>query len=552
MSCTKGPCPCGQSSDAFATYDDGSGSWCFSCNDPKKFAGFGKEVAADPREPQVAKGFNPIDTELKALTARGITEDTMRKCDYRLGKMRDGTPVHVQLIKDETGKLIDQKTRTRDKQFRWLGQSVYKNNGGIIGEWSWPAKGKTVVITEGEIDRMSVSQAFDNKYPTGSLPNGSGSAKKALLASWEKLLRFDHIVLCFDNDEPGSKALKEACELLPVGRVKIMTVPDKDANATLLDTGPGAIVRAYWDAKPFRPDGIRDGREFTRESLKQKRSRGYDLPYPKLNAMWLGSRDGELTTIAAGSGIGKTTIARDIAYHLHMEHGLKVGNIYLEEDNDTSVKAYCALHAGVPLKSVLDNPEVLTDAQWDAALAAVIHDGMMFYDHFGSLENERLFTMMRYMAAAGCKRIVLDHISIVTSGQESSSEGERKDIDILMTKLASFCKETGVGVIAIVHLKRTKKDFNAGDTISLSDMRGSAAIEQLSFNVLAVERDQQDEDAKRFAVLRSLKCRITGETGEADRLEWNVATGRYQIARSVSEIPDFDPHEKSDTEDIKF
>lgn len=545
MSCTKGECPCGTSSDAFATYDDG-GVWCFSCNDPDKFKHAGT-VSKDREDgmQREKKDWTPLKGHYADLTARGITEATCKKCDYQLGEMRDGTKVHIQLIKDANGRIIDQKTRDKAKNFRWMGGSVYKNNGGIIGEWSWPASGKSVVITEGEIDRMSVSQAFDNKYPTGSLPNGSGSVKKALLASWEKLLRFDHIILCFDNDEPGQKALAEACELLPVGRVKIMTVPHKDPNATLMKDGPAPIVRAYWDAKPFQPDGIREGREFTKERLKQKKSKGYTMPWPKLNAMWLGSRDGELTTICAGSGIGKTTIVRDLAYAMRMEHGMKIGNIYLEEDNDTSAKAYVALHSGVPLKTVLQDPESVTDDQWDAALAAVIHDGMMFYDHFGSLESERLMTMMRYMAASGCKRIVLDHISIVTSGLESGSEGERKDIDILMTKLASFVKETGVSVYAIVHLKRTKKDFNGGDQINLSDMRGSASIEQLSFNVLAVERDQQDEENKAYAMLRSLKCRITGETGEADRLKWNTKLGRYEVASDMDNM-EFDPHEKQE------
>jgi twinkle protein len=504
------------------------------------------------KSPKASGTFNPIDTTISALTARGITEDTMRKCDYRLGKLWDGTPVHVQLIKDEQGKLIDQKTRTRDKQFKWLGGSVYKNNGGIIGEWSWPAKGKTVVITEGEIDRMTVSQVFDNKYPTGSLPNGSGSVKKALLASWEKLLRFDHIVLCFDNDEPGQKALKEACDLLPVGRVKIMSVPGKDANATLLEDGPAPIIRAYWDARPFRPDGIREGREFTRENLKKAmgKRKGLDLPYPKLNGMWMGLRPAEITTLCAGSGIGKSTLARAIAYHMRVAHGEKIGNIYLEEDNETSVAAYCALHAGVPLKSLIANPSHISDDQWDAALEAVIHDNMMFYDHFGSLESDRLLTMMRYFAASGCKFIVLDHISIVVSGLETMDE--RKDIDVLMTKLASFVKETGVGVIAIVHLKRSNgKDFNGGDQISLNDLRGSASLEQLSFNVLALERDQQNEEEKLYAQIRSLKCRITGETGEADLLKWNIAKGCYEVATRSKEIPDFDPHEKGD-DDIKF
>jgi twinkle protein len=541
MGCSKGECPCGTSSDAFATYDDG-GVWCFSCNEPDKFkhAGTVKRQRPDDEE----KAWTPVNGHYADLTARGITEATCKKCDYQLGELRDGTRVHIQNIKDENGRLIDQKTRDKKKNFKWIAGSKYQ---GLVGSWSWPASGKSVVITEGEIDRMSVSQAFDNKWPTGSLANGSGSVKKAILEDWDRLLRFDNIVLCFDNDEPGQKALKEACELLPVGRVKIMTVPDKDANETLMKSGPAPIVRAFWDAKPFRPDGIREGREFTKERLKQKKSKGYTMPWPAINEMWLGSRDGELTTICAGSGIGKTTIVRDLAYHMRVEHGLKIGNIYLEEDNDTSAAAYCALHAGVPLKQVLNDPDSISDEAWDAALAAVVWDGMMFYDHFGSLESERLMTMMRYMAASGCTRIVLDHISIVTSGLESGSEGERKDIDILMTKLASFVKETGCSVYAIVHLKRSQgKNFNEGGHISLNDMRGSASIEQLSFNVLAVERDQQDEDQKLYAILRSLKCRITGETGEADTLKWNKEKGRYEVSSAFNAEAGIEPpHGKS-------
>lgn len=544
MSCTKGPCPCGTSSDAFATYDDG-GTWCYSCEN-KNNTQTGKVSA--PRDDEPKKTFTPLKGHYADLTARGITEETCKKCEYQQGENEFGKRVHIQLIKDETGRLIDQKTRDKDKHFTWVGGSGYK---GIIGSWSWPASGKSVVITEGEIDRMSVSQAFDNKWSTGSLPNGWGSAKKAILADYEKLCRFDNIVLCFDNDEKGQQALKEACELLPVGKVKIMALPKKDANEVLMDKtlGPATLIRAFWDAKPWRPDGIREGREFTRERMKQTRKAGLSLPYPKLNDMWDGLRDGEIITICAGSGIGKSTIARDIAYHQRMAHGVKIGNIFLEEDNDTSVKAYVGLHAGVPLKKLIKTPEILTDEQWDASLAAVVWDNMMFYDHFGSLESDRLLTMMRYMAASGCRRIVLDHISIVVSGLES--QDERKDIDILMTKLASFVKETGCSVIAIVHLKRSNgKNFNEGGQISLNDLRGSASIEQLSFNVLAAERNQQDEAKKLFALLRSLKCRITGETGEADILKWNVALGRYEVA-TPADLAAFNPHD--DTEgDEKF
>src|SRR5262249_52405835 len=156
----------------------------------------------------------------------------------------------------------------------------------------------------------------------------TGSVEKAIKADYERICAFDNIVLCFDNDEPGQKALKKACEMLPLGKVKIMTLPEKDANDTLnnKEHGAGAIVRGFWDAKPYRPDGIVEGRAFTKERLKKKRMAGYELPYPKLNEKLMGLRKAEITMLTAGSGIGKSTLARHIAYHMRMAHGLKIGN----------------------------------------------------------------------------------------------------------------------------------------------------------------------------------------------------------------------------------
>jgi twinkle protein len=213
---------------------------------------------------------------------------------------------------------------------------------------------------------------------------------------------------------------------------------------------------------------------------------------------------------------------------LHQSHGLKIGNVFLEEQNKKTAQAYVALHNSVPLGRLRAEPSIIPREKWDAALREVVHERMCFYNHFGSLEQANLLAKLRYMATVEkCDFIFLAHISIVTSGMESSSEGERKDIDILMTKLASLVQETGVGIIGIVHLKRAKdKSFNEGSIISLSDLRGSAALEQLSFNVIAAERDQQAEDEARDTMqIRVLKCRETGDTGVADTLVYDRSTG---------------------------
>ena len=139
--------------------------------------------------------------------------------------------------------------------------------------------------------------------------------------------------------------------------------------------------------------------------------------------------------------------------------------------------------------------------------------------------------------ALGCNFVVLDHISIVVSGAEGSGEGERRDIDKLMTKLRSLIESTGLGVIGIVHLKQPEgKPHEEGGRVTLSQLRGSGALKQLSDNVIAIERDQQGEDPDK-SVIRVLKCREFGETGLADELKYHRDTGRLLPVEDTVEFP---------------
>jgi twinkle protein len=118
-----------------------------------------------------------------------------------------------------------------------------------------------------------------------------------------------------------------------------------------------------------------------------------------------------------------------------------------------------------------------------------------------------------------------------------------------MTRLRSLVEETGAGIILVSHLRRVdgNKGHENGIEVSLSHLRGSNSIGQLSDCVIALERNQQsdDEDEARTTKLRVLKSRYTGDVGLASRVIYDGETGR------LSELSD-DDIEFDNTKDEAF
>ena len=514
----KQPCPDCGSSDALCIYSDGH-THCFSCQ--KTTQGEGAPTIADrhKRASGLAHG------EFLSLEARGINERTARKFGYRCGK-HNNKLCHIAEYRDAGGNIVAQKLRFADKLegFPWLGEP---KGVELFGSHLW-GKGKLIVITEGEIDAMSVSQMQDNKWPVVSISRGAAGAKKELAMAWDYLENFETIVLMFDNDEVGRNAAQQVAETLPPGRVKIASLPLKDANEMLLAKRTAEVINAIFQAKAYRPDGIVCAADL--QDLIQLDSKSGSIPYPweGLNKITRGIRPEELVTITAGSGTGKSAIVREVAYHLH-QSGENVGMIMLEESIQRTLFGMLGLHMNLPL-SIPEDCKGVEQAAVDAAFKELLGDeghSIYLYDHFGSTGIENLLARIRYLAMAlDCKWVILDHLSIVVSGVETNDE--RKSIDVAMTKLRTLVQETGIGLILVSHLTRPQGDkgHEEGAKVSLKHLRGSHSIVQLSDIVIAAERDQQDETMKMWTLLRVLKNRYTGETGEACWVQYDPETGR--------------------------
>lgn len=517
-----GWCPHCGSRDAYAIYADDS-AFCFSCheNDQQAYGGDGKG------------GYRKMAGELipaselmfKAIEPRKILKGTCEAYGYAYGE-HGGRKVQVAPYY-HLGKLAAQHLRFPDKSFKWLGKAQHLE---LFGQRVHPPGSyQRVVITEGEVDALSVAQMFNLKTPVVSIPSGAGSAKESIGDNLEYLNSFPEIVLAFDNDGPGQEAVEKVLPLFKPGTVKLFNYPPgvKDANE-LLQAGKGQlIIDGVYKAVPWTPVGIVEGTELWADILADDIV-GIDSPYHSLNEKLQGFRKGELYLFTAGSGIGKSTLVHEIAYHFMTKHQQKIGVFALEENKKRVGRRYCGIHLNKPITLSLHGTS--TD-DLEKAFKATVGSGLFWlYDHWGSVDLDGLLSKLRFLATArGVDWIVLDHISIVVSGLDEVAESERKLIDKLMTRLRSLIEETNVGVLAIVHLKRTDDgkgpSYNEGKTVRLTDLRGSGALEQLSDVVVSLERNQQGSNPDQ-SLIRVLKNRPVGRTGPADYLMFNQNTGR--------------------------
>lgn len=517
---------CG-STDACAAYDDGH-THCFSCGvtrQPKEIEHPMERAPEKQRRPMVA-----VDSTVP-LAARRINTPTLKMWEYGIAK--EGQRIfQVANYKDAKGKVVAQKIRHPDKTFEWRGDR--KAALPLYGQWLWPPQGRRVIITEGEIDALSVSEAQGNRWPVVSVPDGAGSAQAAISKAADWLAGYQEVVLLFDMDEVGREAAAEAAGALRPGQALIARLPLKDASDMLKAGRADELVKATWQAVPYRPDGLVTG-DAIFEHVRRPVPPSIPYPFPELHAVTGGLRKREITLLVAGSGAGKSTLARTVALALAERPEHKVGYVALEESVQRTALDVAGMRIGRNLRrsvyvegdmTVLDQEDVAASLKW-------VSDRFVFYDHFGSLDPERLRDVIRHMILAeGCQFVVLDHISIVVSGGDQADE--RKAIDRIMTTTRQLVEETGVGMIVVSHLKRRQggdKGFEEGAVPRLSDARGSGAIEQLSDTVIAGARDMTGTTPEEQALhLYVLKNRVMGTLGPAGTLIYDIDTGRMTPA----------------------
>lgn len=517
----KEPCPSCGSRDNLARYSDGHG-YCFGCEHYEH--GDGTANAEPSQRKHRVEGL--IHGEYKPLLKRKITEDTARKFGYQVGEYK-GKLVQIAPYYDPSGTMVAQKIRDADKNFTVAGENITHH---LFGANLWGTSGKKIVITEGEIDAMSVSQAQGNKWPVVSVPNGAAGAKKALARQLEYLQGFDEVILMFDQDDVGRQAAADCAELFSPGKCKVASLPLKDPNELLVAGREQEIINAIWNAKAYRPDGLVNLSDI-REEMKKPTEMGLPWFLPELTALTYGRRFGEVYGLGAGTGVGKTDLlTQQIAFDT-AELNMRVGTIFLEQKPVETGKRVAGKIAGrrfhVPNAG-------WTDEELDSAVDR-LGDTIIFYDSFGQTEWEVVQGKIRFMAQAeGIRLFYLDHLTAM-----ADTADERGSLEQIMKEMAGLAQELDIIIHFVSHLATPEgKPHEEGGRVSIRHFKGARAIGFWSFFMFGLERDQQAEDpiVRQTTTLRILKDRYTGQaTGEVIYLAYDKDTGLLSVTTAPTE-----------------
>jgi twinkle protein len=536
----KQPCPLCTSSDAVGINQDGSAK-CFSCGEfmPNYNNSCEGKTMTQTQTTEQKQPDKVIEGNFMALTDRKISQATAQKYGVKAVQDLKGQVVKHLYPYYNGHELSATKYRnTVSKDFFVSGSY---NDTGLFGQQLFKG-GKYVTITEGECDAMAAYELLGSKWAVVSIKRGAQGAVRDIKESLEFFEEFENVIIAFDNDKAGQEAAIKVARLFKPGKARILTLPNgfKDPNDMLRNNKHKDFVECWWASKVYTPSGVINVSEQREKFHNRERKPSVPYPYEGLNKKLYGLRQGELVTLTGGTGLGKSSVTRELEHHLIKSTTDNVGIIALEEDWRRTIDGILSIEANARLY-VDEERDKFSKEELDK-MFDILYDGenknrVWVHSHFGTNDIDDIFTKLRFMIiGCDCKWVVIDHLHMLVSAVHDGDE--RRAIDAIMTRLRSLVEETGAGIILVSHLRRVdgNKGHENGVEVSLSHLRGSNSIGQLSDCVIALERNQQadDPDEARTTRLRVLKSRYTGDVGLAARVIYDGETGR------LSELTDED------------
>lgn len=464
----------------------------------KEFKKFKKPEVIVPKPPAV-----------EYLLSRGISEEVTKR--YEITNRNDNPKILVFPFLNPDGEMVFIKYRKtdfnkdRDKNKEWCeadGKPI------LFGMKQCDLSNKTLIITEGQIDSLSVVEAgYENAV---SVPNGcNGFTWVPYCYDW--IQNFNTIIV-FGDYEKGHMTLLDDIKRRFKQVIKHVRYEDykdcKDANAILIKYGKQQIKVCIDNAEAEPIPHMRDLSEV--EIVNP-----YDVPKIKTgikkldNLLRGGLPQGSITLITGKAGEGKSVFASMIMLEA-LEQGHKVF-AYSGELPDWAFKAIAMQQAGGSHNykyETKDGYEGYTLSDQNKQLVDNWFKGKikLFDDSIAAEEDETVALVPLIEEAIkrdGVDFILVDNLMTALELDPSAETNKYDRQSTFVKRLARIARTYNVVLVLVAHMRKNNRNNNGNDEVA-----GSSDISNLASITLMYEKGEKLNPDQRL--LKVWKNRLFG------------------------------------------
>ncbi|MDO6587347.1 bifunctional DNA primase/helicase [Salipiger sp. 1_MG-2023] len=430
-------------------------------------------------------------TEVRKLDAALLADMGVKAQDHpQLGQV-------AAFAYQRNGRPYAGKFRAADRKDWRSTQGVSR---GLYNEDSLREGNSPIVITEGEIDTLSVMQA--GYLRAVSLPDGwteDGGKRECLIEAEGLLRQSPYVIVAGDNDQAGSSLPRTVANILAGHEVRFVTWPEgcKDANDVLCAYGEGELARCLTEAKRIDPPGGFITGISDLPPLPPRRVLRVGMPpFDYVMAFEVGAM-----SVGTGTpGSGKSTFTTFAAYQIAMNENIRVGMLSFETHPYRTRDHLSLLHAGAPWQDLDASRREATGKFLDEHFR-IVHRTFEDGQHNLGWLQSMIYTLA---VRDDCKLIIIDPWNELEHMPEPG-ENMTSYINFALQQIRQWAEQYDTHICVIAHPRKMMTDGKPRSPTGY-DIADSAAFfnkPSLGFSV----HQEQDDDGENFVRVSAWKVR---------------------------------------------
>lgn len=515
----------------------------------------------------VGKEFDDsVNEKIKSNTGvetkgyRGLRTEITRGFGVRFSYTEeDGSVDETYFPTTKDSNLSGYKVRKHPKRFL----TPYGDVGidaELFGQFKFKTQSGILLIVGGEYDMLAAYQMlYDNQknkqydpIAVVSSTIGEGGAYKQVQNNYEFVNRFKKIVVAMDSDTAGKEALEKIVDVLPKGKVHIMSMRRKDPNSYIWDNKAGKkvnyeneFISDFWAAKPYTPDGVKSAMEAFMEVPDEVMKPRIPLPeymHVMEDMMGGGIIQGRICNIIADTSVGKSVHVNRMVYNWIFNSPITPTIVSLEATAPQYVMEMLSIHMhknflwNMTGEQIVDFLETEEGKKVVNELCYKENGEPRFYiidERSGDIKSLEAQMELLYKKH-DCELFIID---VLTDCLRGSSEQHAEDHMNFQKNMV----KNGVTLINVLHTRKPPQNPDGKPRkVTEYDALGTGSFVQSAAYNIVLNRDKLSDDnlVCNTTEVTLAKCR-GGKTGDAGKWIYEFETVQcYDLDDYLAQNPD--------------